>query len=225
MSSAAVMGALLAVAAPISPDSDEARELLRRELAGPEYLEAQPNWFDRAAAAVWEWFSGLFEAGVGGPPAVVWVVIAILAVAAIAAAYLIFGPPRLNRRSTAAGSIFDDDGRDSATIRRAADAAADAADWTLAIEESFRALARGLAERAVLESLPGTTARAFAARATEFFPGLVAELGASALAFDEVRYLDRPGSEAAYREVAALEARVRATKPLFAPLATAAASG
>lgn len=223
MIGAATTGAL--VATPISPDSDEARELLRRELARPEYLEAQPNWFDLAAQAVWEWFSGLFDAGVGGPPSIVWVVIAILAVAAIVAAYLIFGPPRLNRRSAAPGAIFDDDSRDSAAIRRSADAAAAAADWALALEESFRAIARGLSERAVLETQPGTTARAFATRATEFFPGLGAELAASAVAFDGVRYLDRPGTDDAYREVAALEARVRATTPLFAPAPTTVASG
>lgn len=207
---------LIARGAPIAPDADEGRDLLRRELANPVYEEARPNWFDRAAAAAWDWFGGLFDAGVGGPPAIVWGVIVILGIAALSAAYVIFGPPRRNRRSAAPGAIFEDDERDSAAIRRAAGVAAAAGDWPLAIEESFRALARSLFERAVLEALPGTTARSFARRATEFFPALGEELSASAAVFDDVRYLDRPGTEAAYREVAALEERISRTPPMLA---------
>ena len=203
--------------APVAPDADEAREWLLRELAEPEYRAAEPNWFDRLSAAVWEWLTGLLDGGTGGPPAIVWVVVILIAIAAIIAAYVIFGPPRANRRSAVTGALFgEDDERGAAEMRRAAEQAAAGADWALATEEMFRAIARGLAERAVLTASPGTTARGFSARAAGYFPDLDAALNDAAAAFDDVRYLDRPGAEASYRLVAELEAGIRSRTPDFA---------
>ncbi|MBC7725718.1 MAG: DUF4129 domain-containing protein [Burkholderiaceae bacterium] len=203
-------------AVPVQPDADQAREWLRQELAKAAYEQARPSWFDRAASAVWDWVTSLFDAGVAGPPTIVWVVLVLLVVAAIIGSYLIFGPPRRNRRGATVGAIFEDDARPASAMRAAAEAAAAAQDWPLAIEEMFRAIARGLAERAVLDSSPGTTARSFAARAGGHFPSLMPELVSSAADFDDVRYLDRPGGEAAYRAVAALDGRVSAARPVFA---------
>ncbi|WP_165067398.1 DUF4129 domain-containing protein [Marisediminicola senii] len=203
-------------ATPLDPTPDEARDWLVRELAEPAYREAEPSWFDRAASAVWEWFQGLLEAGVGGTPSVLAAVVVLLVLAAIVAAYLFFGPPRLNRRSAATGALFgDDDARDAAAMRTAAQKAAAASDWPLAIEEMFRCIARGLAERAVLQTTPGTTATAFAVDAARYFTDEADELAASARSFDEVRYLSRPGSVEAWQRVAALEKRVRSAQPNF----------
>lgn len=206
---------------PVDPGAEEARELLLRELVKPAYQAAQPSWFDQLAAGFWEWLGSLFGSGIGGSPTLVLVVIVVVILALLVVAYFVFGPPRLNRRSSAVGALFgDDDSRDAATIRRSAEAAAAASDWPLAIEEMFRAIARGMSERAILATSPGTTATGFATRATEYFPGQGTELTASARSFDEVRYLNRPGSAAGYAVVAELERVARSTTPRFeAPVA------
>ena len=207
---------------PVDPDADEAREWLVRELSKPSYREAEPSWFDRLVSGFWDWLTGLFGNGVDGSPSLIWALVLLVLIGALVAAYFIFGPPRVNRRSTVTGAIFgDDDGRDAAAIRRAAERAAALGDWALAIEEMFRSVARGLSERSILTTSPGTTATGFAARARDLFPGLDGPLTASAASFDGVRYLDRPGSESEYVEVAELERTLRSSKPRPEPAGVA----
>ena len=111
-------------------------------------------------------------------------------------------------------ALFDDhDLRDLETLRQAANAAASAGDWPLAIEERFRAVVRGLVEREVVTVHPGTTARAFADAAAGSFPDLAADLRTAAAGFDGVRYLGRPGSADEYARVTELERRVADTRP------------
>ncbi len=205
---------LLPLDVPVDPDADEARELLINELAKPQYQAAKPTLFDQLARAFWDWLNSLTIGGVEGPPALGLGIILVLVAAAIVVAILVFGLPRLNRRSAVAGSLFgDDDARDAAHLRRDAEAAAAAGDWATAIAEMFRAVARGLAERTVLTTTPGTTASGFATRAGAAFPSLSEEFVASARAFDEVRYLGRAGTREQYEAVAALESRARGLRP------------
>ncbi|MGX5680744.1 DUF4129 domain-containing protein [Schumannella luteola] len=199
---------------PVDPDADEARELLIQELSKPQYQAARPTLFDQIAQAFWDWLSGLQIGGVQGPPAFGLGLVLVLVAAAIVVGILIFGLPRLNRRSAVAGSLFgEDDHRDAAAMRRDARAAAAAGDWATAIAEMFRATARGLAERTILTVTPGTTASGFAARAATAFPSLGEEFAASARSFDEVRYLSREGTREQFDQVAALEEAVRSLKP------------
>ncbi|WP_349904337.1 DUF4129 domain-containing protein [Parafrigoribacterium humi] len=220
---AAIVGLLpLSTDVPVDPDAGEARRWIIEELSKPAYQAAQPSWFDRLSSAVWNWLTSLRfgDGGAGWPVILIVVVIAV----AVVAAFLIFGAPRFNRRSTAHGALFGaEDERDAAAMRASASAAAAAGDWTLAIEELFRALARGLAERTIVTTSPGTTARDFAMRAGGAFPALATDLAASARAFDDVRYLGRPGSERAYRDIVALEQTLRSAHPELAALAGARA--
>lgn len=207
---------------PVEPDATEAQRLVIQELSKAEYRAATPTWFDRAAKAFWDWLSSLRigdGAGVQGP---ILVIAAIVIIAALVAAFLIFGMPRLNRRSTASGALFGhDDARDAAAMRRSAEDAAAGSNWILAIEEIFRSIARGLAERTLVTVTPGTTARGFAVRAGAVFPGFSERLTAAASAFDDVRYLNREGTEAAYRVAAALERDIRAARAALPSLVTA----
>ena len=202
---------------PVTPDSGDARDWISRELAKPEYRAAAPNWFDRLVSGFWDWLRGLLGGATGAPPSVAWGLVFLVLIAGLVAAYLVFGPPRLGRRArTTDGALFgDDDSRTASAMRLSAERAAAAGDWTLATEEMFRACARGLAERAVITSTPGTTARGFALRARRYFPGLERELDASAVAFDDVRYLGRAGTEAGFATVSALEQGLRASRPRF----------
>ncbi len=138
-----------------------------------------------------------------------------VAVAVIVVGFLIFGVPRLNRRSSRLGSLFgEDDERDSVTLRRAADVAAASGDYATAIAEGFRAIARGLAERTIVTTFPGTTAHGFAQRAALSFPASSGALALCADAFDGVRYLGSAGSESDWLATRALETELQTARPV-----------
>ncbi|MFC0681378.1 DUF4129 domain-containing protein [Lysobacter korlensis] len=205
---------MIPITVPVEPDAPDAREWLLDELSKPAYERAKPNWFDRASQAVWDWITSLFEGGFGGPPVLTLVLLGLLILGGVVLAFVLFGSPRLNRRSSAFGAVFGEtDERDAAELRRAADAAASRGDWTLAIEELFRAIARGLAERAVLTTSPGTTAHHLAERAGAAFPAFADRLRGAARIFDEVRYLGIPGSADRFDAVLSLERELRSARP------------
>lgn len=205
---------------PVEPDAEQARDWILRELTDPAYQAARPNWFDLLVQSIWEWITSLQFDGAGGPPYLAFLVIGLLAALAMVVAFLIFGLPRLGRRSRAAGALFgEEDARTAATIRRAAEAAAGRGDFTLAIAEMFRSIARGLAERTLVTTSPGTTARDFARRAARVFGEHQRTLDDAARAFDEVRYLGRDGTAEQYRRIADLEQQLRAAKPALETLA------
>ena len=204
---------------PVDPDATEAAELLITELAKPQYQAAKPSLFDLVAKAVQDWLLSLRLGDIQGPPALGLGVIILLVVAALVVAFLVFGLPRFNRRSAVAGALFgEDDDRSSATIRQDAEAAASRGDHSLAVAEMFRAIARGLAERTIITTSPGTTARDFAARASTPFPSLGDELRTAGTAFDQVRYLGRDGTAEQFAQVAGLERDLRATRPALEPV-------
>ncbi|TBN55997.1 DUF4129 domain-containing protein [Glaciihabitans arcticus] len=201
---------------PVDPDRPEAQQWLLDELAKPEYQAARPTWFDLAARAVMDWITSLEVFGVSGPPGLVLLVVLGIAVIGLVLAFLIFGVPRLGRRSRVTGSLFgSDDDRDAAAIRRSAESAARSGDYSLAIAEMFRSIARGLAERTVLTTSPGTTAHEFATQAGRAFPAEATALSAASAAFDGVRYLGQDGTAEQYSAVSALEIQLRSVRPQF----------
>lgn len=218
----AALGGFLYIAAdvPVDPDRDEAQKWIIEELSKPEYQAAQPTWWDRLSAAFWDWLNSLID-GAGGSLQFPLLAILLLVIAGvIVAAFFIFGKPRINRRSSIIGSLFgDDEERDAEALRRSANAAAARGEWNVAIEELFRSLARVLAERVLVSIDPGTTAHGFAQRASAVFPDHALRLASSATAFDDVRYLGKPGAEADYDSLASLELELRtASPPMTAPL-------
>lgn len=203
----------VATEVPVDPDADQARDWILNELSDPRYEAAKPTWFDQLASAFWDWLNSLGADTPAGPSPLLLGIIVVIVVAALVAAFLIFGLPALNRRSTVTGELFgEEDSRSADAMRRDAEAAASRGDWARAIEEAFRAVARGLAERTILATTPGTTAHGFARRAAQAFPNLAAELEVAADAFDRVRYLGKPGTQPEYLRVAELERNLRAAR-------------
>jgi hypothetical protein len=199
---------------PVDPSSPEAQEWLRDELARPQYQAAKPTWFDLASKAVQDWLASLFQ-GPGGNAGPILLLVVVLVIAGlIAVAFFVFGRPRVNRRSALERrSLFgDDDARSAADLRAAAERAARAGDWVVAVEEQFRAIAVSLDERTLVRVSPGTTATEFAHRAAEVAPDEREALRAAARAFDDVRYLDRPGTEAAFQQLVALDQRLQSVR-------------
>lgn len=204
-----------ALSVPVDPDRPKARQLLAEELAKQEYQAAKPTWFDQLLGGVNDWLNSLEFGGTQGPPAFGMLVLLVVIGLLLVIAFLIFGLPRLNRRSAVSGSLFgEDDARTAAQMRVAGEAAAARSDWADAIAELYRSIARGLAERTVLSTSPGTTAHDFATRASTAFPSRAADLAASASAFDEVRYLGGSGSREQYELVERLERALRTAKPV-----------
>ncbi|TFC19533.1 DUF4129 domain-containing protein [Cryobacterium algoritolerans] len=200
---------------PVDPDAPEARLWLREELAKAPYQAARPTWFDRLSQAILDWFGSLVAPSGAGLAGWVPLIVTIIIAAVLAALFLIFGLPRLNRRSSLATELFGvNDRRTAADLRTAALAAASHREWNLAGEEMFRALARGLFERTILMTTPGTTAHAVAERAAEAFPGDRVRLATAADVFDGLRYLGQVGTEEGFLALAALESDLRGAAPV-----------
>jgi hypothetical protein len=207
------------VAPPLDPSAQEARELLLRELSKPEYQTSKPNGVGQIIQAISDWWNSLQIGTVPGAgfPLFGYLVIGAVIVIALVLAFLLFGLPRLNRRSGTTGSLFgDDDTRDSVALREAAQRAAAIGDYDTAIEEQFRSIARAMAERGITTTFPGTTATGFANKASASFTAFGTEFAAAAAAFDGVRYLGRRGTEGEWMQVSALDRDVRASRPVLA---------
>ncbi|HEY0247571.1 MAG TPA: DUF4129 domain-containing protein [Gryllotalpicola sp.] len=212
------MSALTGLSAPpLTPDDDTARRWLATELAKPEYTAARPSWFDLLSQKVAQWFDSLHLGGNGGA-APGWLAVAGIAVVVVIVllALLRYGLPRLNRcrRSERLGGEVVDI-RTAAELRAAADRAAGAGDWSLAVVERFRALAASLAERTVVAVRPGTTAHEVGLRAATAFPTEAAALRDAADTFDGARYLGRAASAADHERLRALDERLRRQTPVF----------
>lgn len=199
---------------PVDPDAPQAQRWLLEELAKAPYQQQKPGLVEQVVQSILDWLQGLLpQGGAGAGPdlgGLVPVIGAAVVVVLLVVAFVVFGLPRLNRRSRAAGDLFDgDDERDSVALRRVAERAAAAGDWSTAMRELFRALARRLDERAIVPSSPGTTARGFAARAGDAFPDATERLATCAADFDAVRYLDDPGTPEGWERIRDLEAALR----------------
>ena len=199
---------------PLVPDAPGARDLLQRELSKPEYQTAQPSLWDIVSKAFWDWVNSLRVPGEGPFTGLFPIIAMTVVVVGIVIAFIVWGVPRLNRRSARQLDLFGErDDRTAERLRQDARTAAAAGDWTLALQELYRAIARGLSERTIVVVTPGTTAHGFAARAAAAFPQDGRALAEAADVFDAVRYLEATGTEAQYRELEALDTRLSVAAP------------
>lgn len=205
---------------PYIPDGDEARRWAEQELQDPRYADAKPTWFDYLAEDIVEFINGLFSADTGqqvGSTALVIVI--VIVVAALIAVLILWGRPRASRRVSRRRTdlLGERDDRTAAQLRADAERSAREGDWDAATVLRFRAIARGLLERDIVDPAPGATAQAIAREAAATFSAHHAELTAAAGAFDQVRYLRHPASESSYRSLVATDERVATAHPSTAP--------
>ena len=195
-----------------------ARQWLSDELAKPIYQNSRPSWFDQLSKGFADWLGSLFGgtgASFDGALPVLIAVVATLVVAGIViVSIVLFGVPRRNRRAASTAELFaQGDDRSASELRRASAAAADAGDWRVAIAERFRALARSLSDRTIVDVLPGTTADAVTRGAVDAFPESADALRDAARWFDSVRYADHPGSAEQYERMRLLDDRLASERP------------
>jgi len=200
------------------PDGDEARRWAQEELSKAEYQAAKPNWFDQLAADIAEWFFGLFTGdGAGSVAPLALTLITIAVVAAIVVALLVWGRPRASRTVRRRADLLGEkNDRTAAQLRADAERRAREGDWNGAVVLRFRALARGLLERDLIDPAPGATAQGIAREATPALPGMAEELHDAASLFDAVRYLGSDANEAQYRTLAVTDDAVQAATPQLA---------
>ncbi|MDZ8171088.1 DUF4129 domain-containing protein [Microbacterium xanthum] len=205
---------------PLTPDDDEARRWAENELSDRVYAEAEPTPFDLFARAVTDFLADLFNPEI---PAGLESVFALVAVAVVVVLLIvglvIWGRPRATRRGVdPTAELFGErETRSARTLRAEAEAEAAYGRWDTAVVLRFRALARSLTERGVIEAPPGATVHAFARAAARPFPDAAAELEDAARAFDDVRYLRRPGTADVYARLAHLDDALSSRRPAVLP--------
>jgi hypothetical protein len=196
---------------PVRPDRQTARDWAREELARREYQAERPG----PIRLLVSWLNTQLDK-IPAPEGInvgLGVTVAVLLVLALVG-YVLWRSGGVHQRARARpGGVFDTPDRTADDHRRAADAAEAAEDLRTALLERFRAIARSLGDRALIELTPGLTADELARRAAVRLPGLAAELTSGARSFDEVRYGDQPATIEAVRALRALDERALRTTP------------
>lgn len=198
------------------PDGDEARRWAEEELSNPRYADATPTWLDLVARDIGRFLADLFTTQNSdsiGPVALI--VVCVVIGIALVAVLLIWGRPRAARvvRRPRSDLLGERDDRSAARLRADAERAARAGDWDEATVLRFRAIARSLIERDLIDPAPGATAQAIAREAGSVFPGESTAVGSAASAFDDVRYLGHAATEQSYRRLADTDERLSAHRP------------
>ena len=160
--------ALTAAVPPLTPDDDEARSWAEQELTNPVYAEAQPTPFDLFARAVADFLGDLLNPQLPAGLESVFAVVAVaVVVVLIIVAFVIWGVPRATPRGTPASAVLfgEAESRTARRLRTDAEEAAARGAWDDAVVLRFRALARSLTERGVVDAPPGATVHAFAREA------------------------------------------------------------
>ncbi|WP_217184480.1 DUF4129 domain-containing protein [Streptomyces sp. AC495_CC817] len=202
------------------PDGDDARRWAEQELSDPRYADAKPTWFDLLARDIGRFIADLFTSDNStdvGPIALI--VVCVVIFAALVVVLLVWGRPRAPRsvRRARGDLLGADDDRSAAQLRAEAERSARAGDWDSATILRFRALARGLLERDLIDPAPGATAQAIAREVGSVFAAEAVAVRAAAVSFDDVRYLRHPSTAERYAELSATDERLSALRPEAVP--------
>ncbi|MEV4392181.1 DUF4129 domain-containing protein [Nonomuraea sp. NPDC049607] len=198
-------------------DREEAARRAAEELLKPGY--EKESLFDLLYRRFNQFIGDLTDAATGGGSTggiIAAIVIALIILGVILlVAWRLRGTAR--RNAMAVGGLYGERVLNAAEHRRAAERLAAEGDWTQAVRERLRAIARDLEERALVDGMPGRTADELAAEAGAALPAFAAELAAAARSFDDVSYGGVPGTQAAYQAMSDLDERLRQARPV--PLA------
>lgn len=208
---AVVLGVALAGAAepPVRPDGPTARRWAAEELLDPVYHQ-QESLLSRFLHWLGTLFNGLH--GVALPPRTALLGAAAVLVVVVVVALWVTGPVRRSRRARPEPVLTAADRRSATQLRAAADAAAASSDYSTAVAERFRAVARDLEERAVLDERPGRTADEVARDGGDVLPGVAAELVRAGRLFDDVVYGGRTARREDDETLRAVDEAVRAAR-------------
>ncbi len=197
---------------PVEPGREEARGWAIEELSHREYAAARPGLLARALSWLRDQLGSIRVPH--GPGVSIALGLALLVlVVVVALAVQRTGSVHRTGRSRGRVPVFADVRWTAAEHRATAVEYERGGAWGRATVEHFRAIARDLAERAVLTDQPGRTADEVARDAAPWFPHEADALMRAARSFDDVLYGGDPGSPATCRQVRELDERVRSARP------------
>ncbi|MFJ4260940.1 DUF4129 domain-containing protein [Paenarthrobacter nicotinovorans] len=213
---AGLVGPLLSLEPPVTPDREEARRWAIEELSKPQYPDATPGWLEQLWRDFLDWLSSLEGDGTSADTNFALPLIVILAVALIVVAVVVVRP-RLNaRRASRQEDIYGADSTMNADgYRTRASAAADDGDWAAAVVDHFRAVVRSAEERDIIAVRAGRTADEAAAQLGQVFGAAQQRLVDAARLFDAVRYGEQNATRADYASLRDLDAELLGMKPDF----------
>jgi len=198
----------------LSPTPPQAREWLKQELQGSEYRSPWPESAQR-------WISDLLSSLLDGARNLAGLsplITALLALVVIA--FLAWVLPRVRREPAApgpTGAVLEDLKITSRHYRDLAARALREGRYDDAVLDGFRAIAKDMSDRRVLDDAPGRTAHEVSLALASPFPGHAGRLAGAADLFDSVRYGHRRANSEQATRIHRLDAELTATRPFLAP--------
>ena len=196
----------------LDPTPAEAREWLTQELHGSGY---QRSWMESAIGWVIRQVRRLLGAAgdlAGASP--VFTVLVALAVIAL----LVWVLPKVRRDSRAprsAGAVLEDLTITARTYRDRAAKSLREGRYDDAVLDSFRAIAKDMGDRTLLDDAPGRTAHEASLALAPLFPGHADRLARAADLFDAVRYGHRRATADQAGEIQHLDAELVTARPVL----------
>lgn len=201
-----------AEAPPLTPSAQQADELLRRELAKPEYQ--QHKGLGQTAL---DWLGSQLDrllSGAGGAvPAIAWLVVLLVVILLVVLAATALRRGRVRAASTTVEAVLGEREMTAADLRRRAADAEKSGDLRQATLDYFRALAVRGVERALVDPAPGLTAHEIARTLSARFPGSADNIFAAASSFDAMLYGDRPADATDTATMRDLDQELERTRP------------
>ena len=199
----------------LDPTPPEARDWLERELHGSDY---QDPWLDSVIRWILDQLRTLLDnagdlAGRGLSP-----VITVL-VAVVVIALLVWVLPRVRRESVVirgGGAVLQDQTITARAYRALAAEALRDGRFDDAALDGFRAIAKDMSNRTLLDDAPGRTAHEVSLALAQPFSGHADRLARAADVFDSVRYGHRRATADKAGEVQHLDTELVKTRPVLA---------
>jgi hypothetical protein len=188
---------------PLDPSADEARSLLRRELAKPDYNDA--NLIERIERWIERLFADGAEAARDLPPLGTFAAIVVALAVTVGIGLLVSRARRTARAHDERAPALTDEVITAAALRARAEAALAEGRFDDALVDAYRALAVRQVERGRIEDLPQATAHELAAGLGAEFPAQRHLVDRSADLFDAVLYGDHPATREQAVDVLALD--------------------
>jgi hypothetical protein len=191
---------------PLTPDADEARSLLRRELLHPEYHE------DNLVLRLINWLGRLLDRGLDAaretPPLTTFaaMLVGLLLVAAVT--WLVTRARRARQAPRADRPVLTEEHVTAAELRARAGRAFEEQRYSDALVDAFRAVVLHQVERDRIDDVPGATAHEVAVALAEVFSEQAADVHRCAGLFDLVLYGGRVATREQALDVLGLDERL-----------------
>lgn len=199
----------------LEPSPDEARRWLEQELQGSDYgeplLDQALRWILEQLRSILDNVNNL--AG-GGLSPVITVLVALMVVA-----LLVWVVPRVRRERVVAspdGAVLDDPTITPGTYRQLAARALAEGRYDKAVLDGFRAIAKDMSDRTLLDDAPSRTAHEVSLALAPTFPGHADRLASAANVFDAVRYGHRRAGADQADDVLQLDRELTKARPALA---------